>query len=843
MFTAKSFYPFLRISALLLCCSQLLNAHAQQKPLYNMFLEEAVPADGSQPLFNAPVIRWPYQKGKKISYAIQLSQDSLFKSSHTLQAEGLTGAFFNPHQSLAPGKWYWRHKVSGKEWSALHSFVITHSALQMVSPPANTFLSNIPQGHPRILVNHSLDAIHKQAGTADALAIIAEAGHALQAAVPSEKDAAPKSTGSTEKQNKKINQDAVVALGNQVNQMITALCEANLLTKNAKYFSRAKEMALEVASWDAEGITGSSDFADGICMYDMALVYDTFYDQLNESERKILQDAIIIRASGFYHSWVNNIESKVLSGHVWQLILNEFFKTSLALYGHVPEASAWLGYAYELFLARAPVLGGADGGWVEGASYFQMNMETLLEIPDKIKTYTGFDFVNTHPWYKKNASWLIYHFPAGSSADGFGDNTEELFAPTDTYLAFAIEMAKLTQEPGYAWYAQSIQHSGHKDLSNEPRLRWFRVLHAGEAALPAVPAFMPLPMGYISKESGIAALHTDIHHTLTDVMVTMRSSPFGAYGHVLSDQNAFNIMAAGKRLFFRTGYKVSMDDPHRLGWSKHTKSENAILVNGAGQPYSVEAGGNFLRFVQGENLAYIKGDASGAYRSKETKEDYGVTKAWRHMLLLKPGIVVIYDELESQQPSSWSWLIHSLETMKLDAQKNTFSVHIPEATGTGRIWSSQPFGIFVTDTFEIPPPAVSFRNYPGMKFKEYNTRQWHLRAENKEKAKQVRYLSIIQVDVQGAQPLPVKESKEPDGRTKISIGNWSIEAMLSCGQAPMLTVKTNNGSVAFSAYGNELVLMGKKYTGTVAGNSLLVEKNKEKISFAESGDEPVIHIR
>ncbi|MEZ4902107.1 MAG: hypothetical protein R2822_10295 [Spirosomataceae bacterium] len=81
---------------------------------------------------------------------------------------------------------------------------------------------------------------------------------------------------------------------------------------------------------------------------------------------------------------------------------------------------------------------------------------------------------------------------------------------------------------------------------------------------------------------------------------------FGAYGHILSDQNTFNILVGGKRLFYRTGYKVAMDDPHRLGWSKHTKSQNGILINGEGQPYSAEAYGYFSRFLQGEELATSK---------------------------------------------------------------------------------------------------------------------------------------------------------------------------------------------------------------------------------------------
>ena len=78
---------------------------AQGKAIYNMFLEQPVPANGTTVLFNAPVLRWPYQKGKQVRYEVQLSQHKNF-------------------ESLAGGVWYWHYKVSGKEWSAVQQFLL-----------------------------------------------------------------------------------------------------------------------------------------------------------------------------------------------------------------------------------------------------------------------------------------------------------------------------------------------------------------------------------------------------------------------------------------------------------------------------------------------------------------------------------------------------------------------------------------------------------------------------------------------------------------------------------------------------------------------------------------------
>ena len=290
-----------------------------------MFLQETVPANGTEVVFNPPILRWAYQKGKQVKYAIRLSQDTGFEAKTTIYTEGLQGAIFNPHQSLQTGTWYWQYRISDKEWSATQQFIVKPNALNMVSPVATAFLAKIPTGHPRILLNNPDQDLKKLPKNADATAIIAEADAVLNQKILTEKDAQPAAVTGDKKQDNKISQDAVVGLGNDIHKMVSSLCQAYLITDNQKYTTKAIDIALEVAKWDAKGISGSRDFTDGKCMFNMALVFDTFYDKLSPEQRTILLNAIKIRASGFYKSWVNNIENKVLSGHVWQLLLNEFF--------------------------------------------------------------------------------------------------------------------------------------------------------------------------------------------------------------------------------------------------------------------------------------------------------------------------------------------------------------------------------------------------------------------------------------------------------------------------------------------------------------------------------------
>jgi transposase len=45
----------------------------------------------------------------------------------------------------------------------------------------------------------------------------------------------------------------------------------------------------------------------------------------------------------------------------------------------------------------------------------------------------------------------------------------------------------------------------------------------------------------VSRDVGLAAVHADHQHPDKDVMVAFRSGTIGAYGHILADQNTFNI--------------------------------------------------------------------------------------------------------------------------------------------------------------------------------------------------------------------------------------------------------------------------------------------------------------
>ena len=779
-------------------CVAAQNPESTPPSPYSRYLQCAVPSGGVQIDLNPTTLRWPYEKGKNISYDVRLAQDSTFRSGTIIQQKATPWAMFNPHQKLQAGTWYWQYRKSQGSWSNLYSFQVKQDAVAVVSPTSEDFLSKIPKSHPRLLASKpEIIELRKRKKDADIIQIIKEADAALLQRIPAESEGIATDLIDDELKNKQLVKLASMGLSNQIYDMVYPLSQAFALTGDNRYAQKAIAIGRVVAQWDPKKVTVLSDFGDARCMLSLALIYDTFYDQLADSDKIAFRKGAAIRIKFFYEEWKNNIEVRVLSAHVWQHILHYYFQSAIAIFHDEPNASTWLGYGYELFLARTPILSGNEGGWVNGASYFRMNMETCLDIAMLIKKYTDYDHVNAHPWYKNHIDWLLYGMPPGSNSDGFGDNYERISSPGIEYVAFAMEMAKITQSSKAAWYAATCREYETIDLSQKSILRWFRLTKTNGLPMPAIKK-EALPLGQLFQETGVVAMHTHPMDTKNDLMVAMRSSPFGSYGHMMADQNTFNILSKGEKTFYRSGYKVDMNDPHRLGWYKHTKGNNGILMDGQGQPFSTDAFGMLTRFVQNDQLAYVKGDASFAYQSEETKENYGLKKFNRHIVLLQPNTLVIYDELEAEKPVKWSWLIHSHQKIEMDSVNQTFTSQFEKSFGKATLWSSSPVNWNLTGSFEIAAVNVIHRKDEDGDVMEFHDNQWHFKAENPEKTNKIRFLSIIQFSETAKKTAPLK-STDSAGKKEIAFGKWRISATMDPNTFGQLTITNTDNTTEFHA--------------------------------------------
>ncbi|HEU4610245.1 MAG TPA: DUF4962 domain-containing protein, partial [Chitinophagaceae bacterium] len=351
--------------------------------IHPQFRQWPSPAMGTNAGNVSPYLYWPADRKNDRGYDIRLSQDSLFETGSVILAENIPYTLYNPYRQLAVGNWYWQYRVHGKSWSSRIHFRVDELSQQQLPPAPSQFLAAISDPHPRVLLTKSdqQDFASREGSTEDGLKIINAAARYLKKAPLPEHAGEATLHGKNEDERRKMQMVASQNASTFMFNGIELFCKSYFLTLDKKYQRAAIRWGMALAAWDPNGVSHESDFGDARCMLGMAYVFDSFHEALSEKQASILKKAIGIRANRIYNEWINNIDAKVLSNHVWQYILHYFIQTGLAVKGELPDADRWLSYAYELFMARAPVLGAGDGGWQEGASYFRLNMETLIGIP------------------------------------------------------------------------------------------------------------------------------------------------------------------------------------------------------------------------------------------------------------------------------------------------------------------------------------------------------------------------------------------------------------------------------------------------------------------------------
>ena len=117
----------------------------------------------------------------------------------------------------------------------------------------------------------------------------------------------------------------------------------------------------------------------------------------------------------------------------------------------------------------------------------------------------------------------------------------------------------------------------------------------------------------------------------------------------------------GQRLAIESGYYDAYKSAHWLQWYHQTRAKNAITYdNGKGQVFFEQDGvmgtGGLTQRSSAADHEIVSGDATAAYGG-------ALSKAKRSMVYLRPGLILVYDNLASATPRQWEWNIHALNMM------------------------------------------------------------------------------------------------------------------------------------------------------------------------------------
>lgn len=759
-----------------------------------------------------------------------LSKDKNFDEKNSILSEPAPWCLFNPHQVLGPGTWYWRIRSvskTGKKmpWSKIYHFEVTDDIPKFVTPGFNTFLTNIPKEYPRIycFLRDSLEQARKKVRSHPEFEnMIDDARDALSINYRYETKPYSKITQMAE------NCDKL----NTAYQMLRYDLYANKMVENVRCL-----LAMEP---DSKVI--ANDFNAGELAYTLACTYDNCFDRFTKQEQKQIEEIILSILSLYYEKHLlGHEETHIFDNHFWQFTFRHLMQAALVIYDKYPLAKEYLEYSYELWTARAPASGfNRDGAWHNGTNYFSANAVSLCYIPALFSYLTGSDFLQ-HPWYQNVGLSMTYSWHPQSLSAGFGDGHEKNNGkPLRIRSAFADFMARNTGEPYATWYS-----SVNDRYKTESETRLYRMASGKQRPTNAhLPVNAPKAVWF--KDCGEMIANSNLGKFQDNISLSFHSSPFGSGSHTHSNQNAFNLQYGGKAVYYAVGHYMSFADPHNLLSYRHTRAHNTLLVDGVGQAFTTRAYGNIVRMFNGKHISYALGDASNAYcgiseypmweknffthHLEQSRENgFGetpLTKYRRHIFLLHPNMIVIYDELEAGKSVSWVWLLHSPIKFNIDEANSTLITEDKEKgiNAIAQLFSEQKCSITQTDQYKVAPNEK--RAERGEDF----TNPWSLTASF-EPSKTNRILTIIQVETEEN-----KVTKIVRTNNRFQCGDWMIEAELNNKRSASLYIHNYRSDATFS-YGKKTpVVNGDTYPRKSLFSSLLYDEIDGKWQVTEMND-------
>lgn len=423
---------------------------------------------------------------------------------------------------------------------------------------------------------------------------------------------------------------------------------------------------LHTESWEGSQNLGRSSWMVGLCF-----LYDWMNDALNENlktqllKRLVDEAEMVIKTASDTRALSNHLLIETSAVGMVGLVLPE---------GHdkkqyfLETANKWARYIID----HAPL----DGSWGEGVQYWQYGTGYFLRFLEAAKTAGFKNYFDDYEWLKKTGYFAIYFSLPGNLTKviNFSD------CGTDRYLpAFLFYLpAKIYGNPYFQDFSKKVQ------LETPHKFSWLDFLFY-DASVPAKD-FTTLPyfkhfadQGFVSMRSGWEKNSTVVgfrcgpapgHRNQVDPK-RLEYRGFGP-GHQQPDINSFVIFSQNEWLAIDPGYTHL----------KETRNFNTVLVNGYGQ---AGAGGKWLDYMEFESrnpapkivytentdaYDYIIGDAGNIY-----VDDARLNYFRRHLIFLKPDIIVILDDLNSTGKSTYEWLLQLNEITNVSKVDNQFRLN------------------------------------------------------------------------------------------------------------------------------------------------------------------------
>lgn len=685
---------------------------------------------------------WRAAPAGKVNYALKVLDDA---GKEVYRSPQLADPVHVPEKIFPPGRYSWIVEALDAAGTVLDTtepkqFEIAEGAASQPWVPAEDLLRRVPREHPRLLyLKARLPEIRATLTTTRSEAFESlrhDADRGLKMQPPPEPDY-------DELEDPAQRRLAYVAsFGEMRGYHLGAMQHTALMyamTGEKKYGEAAKALLLSAAQWDPEGISSiMSPHGDEVglgLVKSEALTYDWIHDLLSADEQSKAEAMLVARADQMLRRLQRrDFLARPESSHDGRLP-GYLIEHAIALAEH-PRAAVWMDYALKTILTVFPHWAGRDGGWAEGISYGMAYNSIFITPFESLRSATGLD-VWQRSFYRKLPYFFFYNVSPVGEICGFGDSYDGSAMARSESLRGLIQFhAERTGDPALRWWVDLLRTpSGGK-----PSLAPMTGLILPQTVEGCAPEDMTPDA--VFRGVGWAALHSDLARPDQDLFVAFKSSPFGGVSHSYADQNSFAILKGGQALARPGGTRYPHHGtPFHTRYTQQTMAQNAILVDGNGQiSRDANANGHIVAFESKPHVGYVCGDAAAAYGDR-------LTRFRRHVVLIRPSLVCIVDDLQSPSPAEFQWLMHAPEELRLDEANQTLISHRGDAEMEVHLITPGRFAFSQTDEWPLDPKT----GYPTAKQAE-PTKLWHFIADTRQRSTTRRIAAVMNVSTKDDRP-------------------------------------------------------------------------------------------